>query len=623
MCQSGCVSALKAWSSRSSAGVVVTLVELERRVLLAGDTPGTVLRSTLAQGKGEGATVLVIEAKHQPVSAFLSFDNSLSSALGRTTMGAGVDFNSVAGFGEMVYLRVNGHPEQGGSNGFFDRYPTNRGLAAGVIVPMWVDGLTFNAEVTDARTTPRVNQGLQTTDTFQRLSLRLRYNWLRGRAANFNSELAFDAQDEVQSLFVASDPVDLSQDRLRIVRFTNDGDVLTPWGAAISGRVTGSFGLNAFGARSAADATALLPLSRQGADAAFQKVDVAVGYSHLLLDHLAVQFTARAQTSFGQALARSEQIGIANTSGLSGFDAGSIVGDQGYVTRAELSSPWTLPLPTTAMRVVAAPYVFGAYGAVTLEKPTILEAGAYFRHLLRRRRAVRRRRVWRAVEWLADIRIRPRNAQRRCRRGGSFLDRLVGSILESRNSLMMRRPARLRQNHSSRRDGSRRGLLLATTALTSSLLIGPALAQNLPTGGSVAAGSVTIAAPTSTQLNITQASQSAVVNWQSFSVGQGSAVNIQQPNSTAALLNRVTGDTPSTIAGSITSNGQVYLVNPNGIAITSTGIVNTGGGFVASTLGISDADFQSGKRSFHRQRRVGRQSAMPASSPSAAAAMPR
>lgn len=352
----------------------VTLVELERRVLLAGDTPGTVLRSTLAQGKGEGATVLVIEAKYQPVSAFLSFDNSLSSALGRTTMGAGVDFNSVAGFGEMFYLRVNGHPEQGGSNGFFDRYPTNRGLAAGVIMPMWVDGLTVNAEVTDARTTPRVNRGVQTTDTFQRLSLRLRYNWLRGRAANFNSELAFDAQDEVQSLFVASNPVDLSQDRLRIVRFTNDGDVLTPWGAAISGRVTGSFGLNAFGARSAADATALLPLSRQGADAAFQKVDVSVGYNHLLLDHLAVQLTARAQTSFGQALARSEQIGIANTSGLSGFDAGSIVGDQGHVTRAELSSPWTLPLPTTAMRVVAAPYVFGAYGAVTLEKPTNLEA---------------------------------------------------------------------------------------------------------------------------------------------------------------------------------------------------------------------------------------------------------
>jgi len=350
----------------------VTLTEIERRVLLAGDTPGVVLRSTLAPGTAVGATVLAIGATYQPVSAILTFDNSMSQALGRTTMGAGVDFNSVAGFGELVYLRANGHPE-GGANGYFDRYPTNRGLAAGFIVPLWVDGLTFNAEGTDARTTPQASLGVQTTDTFQRLSLRLRYAWLRGRAANLNSEVAFDAQDEIQSLFVAAAPIPLSLDRLRIVRFTNDGDLQTPWGAAISGRVTGSFGIDAVGARSAADATALLPLSRQGADDTFQKVDVMFGYAHSVLEHLAVSLTARAQTSFGRPLLRSEQIGIANTSSLSGFDTGSIVGDRGYVARGEVSSPWTLPLPTTAVGVVAAPYVFGAYGEVVLEDPTALE----------------------------------------------------------------------------------------------------------------------------------------------------------------------------------------------------------------------------------------------------------
>jgi len=351
----------------------VTLTEIERRVLLAGDTPGTVLRSTLAPGTAEGATVLVIDATYQPVSAILTFDNTMSKALGRTTMGVGVDFNSVAGFGELFYLRANGHPE-GGDNGFFDRYPTNRGLAAGVILPLWIDGLTFNAEVTDARTTPRASLGVQTTDTFQRLSLRLRYAWLRGRAANFHSEVSFDAQDEMQSLFVATVPIPLSLDRLRIVRFTNEGDLLTPWGAAISGRVTGSFGIDALGARSAADSTPLLPLSRQGADATFQKVDVAFGYAQSLLEHLAFSLAARAQTSFGQPLLRSEQIGIANTSSLSGFDTGSIVGDQGYVARGEVSSPWTLPLSTAAVGVVAAPYLFGAYGEVFLEKPTALEA---------------------------------------------------------------------------------------------------------------------------------------------------------------------------------------------------------------------------------------------------------
>lgn len=356
----------------------LTLREIERRVLLAGDTPGVILRSTLAPGKAAGAAVLVIDAKYQAVSETLTFDNTLSQALGRTTLGAGLDFNSVFGAGELIYLRAAGHPD-GGTNGFFETYPRNRTLAGGMILPLWVDGLTFNAEYTDARTTPKIVNGVQTTSEFERLSLRLRYAWLRGRAANFNSEVAFDGQDEKLSLFVANIPVPLSQDRLRIVRFANDGDVITPWGAIISGRATASFGLDALGARTAADASVLLPLSRQGADATFQKFDVALGYNQTLAEHLAFSLSARAQYSFNSPLLRSEQIGIANVSGVSAFDAGSVVGDQGYVVRGELQSPWTLPIRNAAffgnaIGVVAAPYVFGAYGELQLLNPTALEA---------------------------------------------------------------------------------------------------------------------------------------------------------------------------------------------------------------------------------------------------------
>ncbi|MBR1219887.1 ShlB/FhaC/HecB family hemolysin secretion/activation protein [Bradyrhizobium sp. U87765 SZCCT0131] len=358
----------------------LTLGEIERRVVLAGDIPGVILRSTLMPGKGDGATVLVIDATHQAVSETLTFDNTLSKALGRTTLGAGLDLNSVGGFGELVYLRAGGHPD-GGDNGWFDRYPRNRTLAAGIVVPLWVDGLTFNAEYTDARTTPLAVAGMQTTDTFERLSLRLRYAWLRERTANFNSELALDAQDELQSLFVAGVPTPLSQDRLRIVRFTNDGDLLTPWGGTVSGRATASFGLDGLGARTAAEATPLLPLSRQGADASFRKFDISLGYSQTVIEHLAVSVTARAQTSFNAPLLRSEQIGIANTTGLSAFDAGTVVGDQGYVVRGELSSPWALPvslpmLQASGIGVVAAPYLFAAYGEVTQRDPTALEAAS-------------------------------------------------------------------------------------------------------------------------------------------------------------------------------------------------------------------------------------------------------
>ena len=147
--------------------------------------------------------------------------------------------------------------------------------------------------------------------------------------------------------------------------------------------------------------------------------------------------------------------------------------------------------------------------------------------------------------------------------------------------------------------------LKSSTALFSSVLVVTGLttnisasAQDLPTGGSVAAGSATISQTAPNAMVINQTSATAVTNWQSFSIGQGNSVAVVQPSTSSAMLARVTGGTTSTIAGSLSATGQFMLVNPNGISITATGTVNAGGGFVATTLGISDDDFLSGKRSF-------------------------
>jgi filamentous hemagglutinin family protein len=126
---------------------------------------------------------------------------------------------------------------------------------------------------------------------------------------------------------------------------------------------------------------------------------------------------------------------------------------------------------------------------------------------------------------------------------------------------------------------------------------GAALAQTLPTGGSVAAGSASISSPRAGTLNINQSSNQAIVNWQSFSVGTGGTVNFNQPGASSATLNRVTGSTPSSIAGTINAPGTVLLVNPNGIAITKSGVINTGS-FAASTLDIKNEDFLAGKYKF-------------------------
>ena len=118
-----------------------------------------------------------------------------------------------------------------------------------------------------------------------------------------------------------------------------------------------------------------------------------------------------------------------------------------------------------------------------------------------------------------------------------------------------------------------------------------------PAGAVVAAGSAVIGG-TATNMTITQASQNAVLNWQSFNVGAGESVRFLQPNSSAVALNRVLGADPSSILGSLTANGRVFLVNPNGILFGKGASVNVGG-LVASTANITDADFMARQYRFN------------------------
>lgn len=149
--------------------------------------------------------------------------------------------------------------------------------------------------------------------------------------------------------------------------------------------------------------------------------------------------------------------------------------------------------------------------------------------------------------------------------------------------------------------GSRRRSRLRAALATSTLLIAVpvlALAQDLPTGGSVASGEVSIRTPGANSMLINQGSDRAVVNWNSFSIGAGASVDIRQPGRDSAILNRVTGSATSNIHGSLTATGQVFVVNPNGIVIGADGRIQTGGGFVASTLDISNRDFNEGRLIF-------------------------
>ncbi|MBC7992105.1 MAG: filamentous hemagglutinin N-terminal domain-containing protein, partial [Rhizobacter sp.] len=122
-----------------------------------------------------------------------------------------------------------------------------------------------------------------------------------------------------------------------------------------------------------------------------------------------------------------------------------------------------------------------------------------------------------------------------------------------------------------------------------------------PQGGAVTAGQAAIAQNGNTT-TITQATQRAAIDWRSFNVGSNETVNFVQPNSSSAVLNRVVGNDASAIFGRITANGQVYLINPNGILFGRTAQVDVGA-LTATTSNISNADFMAGRMSFSQPGR--------------------
>ncbi len=135
-----------------------------------------------------------------------------------------------------------------------------------------------------------------------------------------------------------------------------------------------------------------------------------------------------------------------------------------------------------------------------------------------------------------------------------------------------------------------------------SMAVAMALAQYgaahaAPVGHQVVAGRVSVTTPSVQQTVISQTSQAAVVNWQQFSIGATEHVDIRQPNASSVLLNRVIGNNPSEIYGRLSANGQVFLVNPNGVLFGRTAQVSVGG-LVASTLDIANDDFLAGRYRF-------------------------
>src|SRR5262249_36773113 len=152
--------------------------------------------------------------------------------------------------------------------------------------------------------------------------------------------------------------------------------------------------------------------------------------------------------------------------------------------------------------------------------------------------------------------------------------------------------------------GSSRRLHAALAVLLSIAMGGSnLLAQSLPTGGAVRAGDAQISSSNSA-MQVVQTSDRAVIDWRSFGIGADAQVVFVQPTTRSATLNRVTGDQASVILGRLDANGQILLINPNGVVFGGGAQVNVAG-LIASTSNVSNTNFMAGRLIFDQPGRPG------------------
>jgi filamentous hemagglutinin family protein len=149
------------------------------------------------------------------------------------------------------------------------------------------------------------------------------------------------------------------------------------------------------------------------------------------------------------------------------------------------------------------------------------------------------------------------------------------------------------------------GSCLFLRPLVATLLIAGLVssAHAAPEGGVVRAGSAQIVDQGSKTL-IQQSSQRAIIDWRGFSINASEQVQFAQPSAGAATLNRVTGSQVSMILGRLDANGQVLLINPNGIIFGKGAQINVGS-LIASTANLSNENFMQGKLIFDQPGKPG------------------
>jgi hemolysin activation/secretion protein len=344
--------------------------ELERRLLLAGEAPGLILNATFVAGKEEGGSVLVLTGRYRSISASVYVDDAMPAAFGTGQVVTTVSENGLAGLGEQLSVSVAGNPE----HDFSRNDPNRRYLSATYTMPLGIDGWKLELLATEGRTTPYITiPGTETFGVFDQGHVKVIYEAIKSRDAELAFNAMFEPANESLESLAFTPPVPISLDRIRPVRVGFDG-IWRDRTAGLTVNYGGQFsqGLDAFGARTAADAAQSdVPLSQQGADAVFSKLNGHLEINQALPNDFFAAFKTYGQTSFNRPLLLSEQFDIDGPNMLSGFTVGEFFGDTAWVLRGELGRPVSVPIAPATL--IVTPYLFTATGEREIFQPTAVE----------------------------------------------------------------------------------------------------------------------------------------------------------------------------------------------------------------------------------------------------------
>ncbi len=337
---------------------------LERQLLLASNSAGIRLTSSLQSGNTEGGTRLVLEASHKVLSGGISFDNSQSRQLGRQQGQATAVLNSPLGLGESISLFGLSRPTFKGMAGTGSEVPIRAG-GVSLSVPLGSKGLTAGLSYLESMTRPGGEvQSLGLEANMKSAQATVSYPIIYSRNMAFFSRATLSWTDEVQQTNAGGTDEDLSHDRITAAKI----------GTSFSGCFKGCLGIDLefskgleLGSRSQSQVGNGTPLSRASGRSNFMHFNLSSNYTYSFAEDFILRLNGGGQYSLHD-LVNSEQKGITGSDKLSSFTSGAISGDEVWYARGQLNRQYKL-----SNNLMVSPYVYGAGGVAYINQPTATE----------------------------------------------------------------------------------------------------------------------------------------------------------------------------------------------------------------------------------------------------------